>query len=186
MPILGVVASSKLRDLGAYYALQSISVASTNVSTIEFSNIPSTYTHLQVRGYVKSSDTGGFTNGNVLLRFNGDTGSNYSAHYIIGKGSNPVVSGGHANFNFIYTGKRGNANTSNTFGAVIIDILDYANTGKYKTTQTLTGVDDNTAGESMMSSGNWRNTNAITSIQLTQDTGDFVQFTRFSLYGVKA
>ena len=58
---------------------------------------------------------------------------------------------------------------TSTFGTFIIDILDYANTNKYKTTRALAGYDGNGSGGPSLDSGNWRNTNAITSIKLFND-----------------
>jgi hypothetical protein len=71
------------------------------------------------------------------------------------------------------------------FGTVIIDILDYANTNKYKTQRSLGGNDRNGAGYIDFSSGNWRNTNAITSIDIKALYGTgFAQYSHFALYGI--
>ena len=47
--------------------------------TITFSSIPSTYASLQIRinGFTSSSD-------NWNIRINGDSGTNYTTHYIVG------------------------------------------------------------------------------------------------------
>jgi len=82
--------------------------------------------------------------------------------------------------------------TANYFGVGIIDILDYANTNKYKTLRGVLGLSLNAAdasgsfGRVNMSSGSWRNTNAISSITLypTLGTG-FTQYSSFALYGIK-
>jgi hypothetical protein len=72
------------------------------------------------------------------------------------------------------------------FGANIIDILDYANTNKYKTTRTLSGGDNNGSGFVQFMSGNWRNTNAVTSIDIFQVDGDTIaEYSQFALYGIK-
>jgi hypothetical protein len=75
---------------------------------------------------------------------------------------------------------------ANVFGTFIIDILDYANTSKYKTQRGLGGADLNGSGYISFNSGNWRNTNAITSISLTPLYGSqFAQYSSFALYGIK-
>ena len=70
---------------------------------------------------------------------------------------------------------------------MVIDILDYANVNKYKTTRTLGGAELNQASsEIVFQSGLWRSTNAITSIGFTEATGsNFEQYTQFALYGIK-
>lgn len=148
----------------------------TTATTITFSNIPQGYKHLQIRAIAKASGT----NFNPKMQFNGDTGSNYSWHYIYGDGSTTVSSGG-ANQAFIYNSII-STNTS-IYNGFIIDILDYANVNKFKTTRELSGVDRNGGGEIALWSGNWRNTAPITSI--TFSNGTFDTNTRFSLFGIK-
>ncbi len=76
--------------------------------------------------------------------------------------------------------------TANIFGAGIIDILDYKNTNKSTTTRSLTGIDRNGSGNTRIDSGNWRNNNAITSIQLINGSStNFVANSSFILYGIK-
>jgi hypothetical protein len=48
----------------------------------------------------------------------------------------------------------------------------------------LTGIDNNSNGVLFFSSGVWRNTNAVTRIDLTAGT-DYVQYTHIALYGIK-
>ena len=70
---------------------------------------------------------------------------------------------------------------------LIFDILDYTNTNKNTTTRALTGNETNgTAGQAILfSSGNWRNTAAITSILIYPSSGNFSQYSSFALYGIK-
>jgi hypothetical protein len=68
-----------------------------------------------------------------------------------------------------------------------MDILDYANTNKYKTVRTLSGYDLNNAtyGALRSYSGLWMNTNAITSIKFYADGVNLAQYSQFALYGIK-
>jgi hypothetical protein len=66
-----------------------------------------------------------------------------------------------------------------------MDILDYANTNKFKTTRTLEGYDANGSGNVSLTSGLWQSTSAINSITITA-VGTFNQYSQFALYGVKA
>ena len=76
--------------------------------------------------------------------------------------------------------------TANTFGPMILDILDYTNTNKYKTVRSLSGFDSNGAGKVDFFSGFYfLNTNAITQIDITGGGGTFAQYSHFALYGIK-
>lgn len=148
----------------------------STATTITFSNIPQGYKHLQIRAIAKASGT----NFNPKMQFNGDTSSSYSWHYIYGDGSS-TVSGAGATQAFIYNSII--ATNASIYNGFIIDILDYANTNKYKTTRELSGVDRNGGGEIALWSGSWQSTAPITSI--TFSNGTFDTNSRFSLYGIK-
>lgn len=180
MPILGIMASQISGHLwapdGAYDSLATVTVGSGGVASITFAGIPSTYKHLQIRAIAKASGT----NFNPKMQFNSDTGSNYSWHYIYGDGSNAVAGAG-ATQAFIYNSII--STNANMYNGFVIDILDYANTSKFKTTRELSGQDRNGSGEIALWSGNWRSTSAVTSI--TFSNGTFDQYSQFALYGVK-
>lgn len=166
-------------DLGSYFPIRSYVVPSGGATSLEWTSIPSTYTHLQIR----VMNLSGSATGDLRLQFNSDTGSNYSLHYLAGDGAT-ASAGGTANTTYAYCGQGG----SSTNPAVsVIDVLDYANGNKYKTTRTLSGYDPNgTGGWIFLGSGNWRNTNAITSIKLFINGYNLNQYSSFALYGVLA
>lgn len=167
-------------DTGAYFPLQVVTVGSAGASSITFSNIPSTYTHLQIRFTSKA----GATYGDIQAQFNGDTASNYNSHYLYGTGSSAGSgsSGSTDRAPFGY-----GADTSGTYPvASVVDILDYANTNKYKTIRILTGQDTNGGGNIYFFSGLWRSTSAITSFTLLNGgSNNFQQYSSFALYGIK-
>ena len=167
-------------DSGSYYPLSTVTVGATSVASITFTSIPSTYTHLQLR-FIHT-----VTNGSTptFMTFNSDTGANYSRHSLRADGST-LSSGGNANQSDmdIFGYLLGSSTTDPTAG--IVDILDYANTNKYKTVRTLAGCDQNTSGgEINFNSNNWRSTSAITSISIATDF-PFKQYSSFALYGIK-
>lgn len=153
-------------------------------ATISFTSIPATYKHLQIRFIARVTDTD--TANNQFVQFNSDTASNYSWHYLEGDGA-AVATGGLANQSKMLAGRVSAANaTAGIMGVGFIDILDYANTNKYKTIRTLSGQDRNGAGVVRLDSGNWRSTNAITSIQLINSSStNFTTDSQFALYGIK-
>jgi len=76
--------------------------------------------------------------------------------------------------------------TANLFGAALIDILDFSNSIKTKTLRMLSGAPNGTQVKSaILSSGFEATAEAITSITLLPQFGDWVSGTRISLYGIK-
>lgn len=178
---------------GAYDALASVTVPSGGVSTVTFAGIPTGYKHLQIRGLGQSSRaTYGWDD--VLIRFNGDTASNYARHYLGGDGGSAYSGAANTPGTYIYTDSIIGSSTAgaNVFGGFVMDILDYASTTKNKTVRTLGGTDLNgtvggLGGRITMNSGLWFATPAaITSITLNTGSGtNFNQNSQFALYGVK-
>ena len=163
----------------AYESIATYTTTSGGTSSISFTSIPSTYKHLQIRGIARSATV----NLNTLIRFNSDSGNNYATHYLLGNGSSSSA-GAETSTSRFYVDI---VTASSTFyAASVVDILDYANTNKYKTVRTLAGQDLNGSGTVWLVSGLWQNTNAVTTVTLTLDGGNnFAQYTSFALYGIK-
>ena len=189
MPILGVTASSisghLFTDTGVMFPIGMVSVGSAGASTVSFSSIPSTYKHLQVRALIRGTASASAINAGV--QFNSDTGSNYSYHELYANGTSAQAGGGATQTKFYLHGNAPAATAlANSFGVAVMDILDYTNTSKYKTARCLNGMDVNgSGGYILVDSGNWQNTNAISSIQITPNSGNFAQYSQFALYGIK-
>lgn len=190
-PILGIYASQISGHLwepaGAYDALWSTTVPSGGVSTITISNIPQTYKHLQIRMLGRTNRTT-YSSDYIKLVANNDTGANYANHQLVGTGSAASAAGTTGNTNAFIQRFSGNAIAANIFGVAVVDILDYANTNKYKTIRNLGGIDENNVagvGEIGLYSSLWLNTSAISSITLSSGGGTlFSQYSSFALYGI--
>jgi hypothetical protein len=181
MPILGIMASST-PSVGDYESIATTTVGSGGSASVTFSSIPGTYKHLQVR-YI-ARDTYAATYDVTKLEINGAT-SGYSWHELAGNGST-AAAGAAATTSFIRAGRVSYANdTANTFAVGILDILDYANTNKYKTTRLLNGVDTNGAGMALLGSGLYQSTSAVTSITFTSLGTAYAQYSSFALYGIR-
>ena len=163
---------------GSYDALATVTVPSGGASSITFSAIPQTgYKHLQIRMFAQNTVAD-----DTSIQFNSDTGSNYGFHYLYGNGSS-VGSGPVTPSTSI--GWKTLSATANIFSAGILDLLDYTNTNKYKTTRALSGDDFNGSGTLVMHSGLWRNTNAVNSITIFPNSGNLTRYSSFASYGVK-
>jgi hypothetical protein len=183
-------ASNSVTPVGAgvFESIATIGVGSAGATSVTFSSIPSDYTHLQLRIYSKCNSAGAALD-EIALTFNGDTGTNYSWHFVYG-GNNSVNNGNAATAAFIrcaFTPRAGAQ--AYAFAGYVIDIADYANTNKNKTIKSLGGVDLNntsTASAVGIKSGVWRSNSAITSLSLKPEgSSSFVHYSHFALYGIR-
>ena len=192
-PILGIIASGQIAsNLTSFDSIATVTVGAGGATDITFSSIPSTYTHLQIRGIVRNSSTAS-NYGNLQIQFNSDTGSNYAGHYLVGNGASAAAYAWTSDTTIESSFFTRDSAIANNFAGQIIDILDYKNTNKYKTVRILAGFDNNATGSTDynkgilgLSSGLWQNTNAITTIKLFAAANSFMQYSSFALYGIKA
>ena len=187
-PILGIWASSRATavDTGAMFPLQVITVGPAGASSVEFTNIPGTYTHLQVRWTARHASNSPWQESTLFLRVNNDTSSTYWNHFLLGDGSS-ASAGNQSNTGYANMGQVvANDATASIFGAGVLDILDYANTNKNKTFRHLLGYDRNGGGKVQLFSGSWSNTTAIDRLTFIPATSPFQQNSQFALYAVKA
>ena len=157
-------------------------VGAGGVNTVIFNDIPQTYKHLQIR-YIAQSTSAGY--GKVT--FNSDTSTNYYSHSLEGKGASVASSAfSGSSYNSMLIGVNGFTSTANIFNGGIIDILDYTSINKNKTIRTLQGYDANGSGFIELLSGSWSATPVgVTSITINLSSGNFTQYSRFSLYGIR-
>lgn len=186
-PILGIFASQGRVAANSYESISTTTVGAGGTATITFSSIPSTYKHLQIRAIARDNraDSG---SSSLRMTFNSDTGSNYyTNHRLVGGGSSAVAGAGATGAHILFTESASGNSTANCFSASVVDILDYANTNKYKTTRTLQGTELNDAnGSIVFRSGLWMSTSAINTITITHNNGsNLVQYSQFALYGIR-
>jgi hypothetical protein len=183
--ILGILAQTAGAPVSVtgYNSIATVTVGAGGASSITFSDIPQGYKHLQIR-WIARENTPGQGDAEFQGRFNGDTGTNYKYHALFGDGSTPYSAHGGNTF---FAAGRGVAASigANIFGVSVMDILDYTNTNKNKVLRILSGWDANGSGYIFLYSGLWMNTNAVTSITLFGDTGNFIQNSQFALYGIE-
>jgi hypothetical protein len=168
----------------AYESIATVTAAGGEAS-LSFTGISSSFKHLQIRGITRDTHTSGVVR-SLHIRFNSDTGSNYARHYLTGNGS-AASAGGTASSTFmsLWACAPDDGSTSNIFGGIVVDILDYGSTTKYKTLRGFTGADLNGSGNSNAVSGLWMSTTAISSIQVLAEAVAFKAGSTFALYGIK-
>lgn len=180
-PILGIWASANQAQYIASASYESIATQSVGSATafVDFTSIPSTYKHLQLRMI-------GFTTNNFGIRFNSDSSSAYTYHRIVGDGSTAFADGASSTGRTLAT--FGAGNTTTTYPTVaVVDILDYLSTNKTKTLRSLSGNDNNGSGEIKFYSNLWTATPAaINSIRVLIENGSNIGAnSHFALYGIK-
>ena len=89
MPILGIMASSTsaANAVGDYESIATTTVGAGGTSTVTFSSIPSTYSHLQVRVIARSAGT---SLAGLYMSINSSVDP-VIGHYIVGDGSTAVA-----------------------------------------------------------------------------------------------
>ena len=176
-------------DTGAMFPLGMVQVGSGGAANITFSSIPATYKHLQIRCIDRNTRSLNGLGASTRIKFNSDsTSGNYYGHRLLGEPTS-VYSNAYAGSSdgAIISESMSDSATSGIFSASIIDILDYANTSKYKTVRTLGGGTTNTtSGDgAFLFSGLWLSTSAITTITLTPGIYSWKEYSSFALYGIK-
>lgn len=179
--------------VGSMDAISFVSIpAGSTLSAVEFSNIPQTYTHLQLRALVRGNRTP-VTYDNFNMRFNSDAGNNYSFHAMYGdaRAGGPFAEGSSSANSMSIANIPGSASLTNSYGVAVLDIIDYSKTNKAKTVRSLGGYESNTTGYGNIYSsiafisGAWYSTVAVNSITILPSNSPFQQFSHFALYGVK-
>ena len=153
-------------------ATQTISGSTTASAT--FSSIAGSYTDL----VLVVAGTATVSTIDFLLRFNGDTGSNYSRTYLYGSGS-AALSGRTANATSL-----GLLSLDTNQQVNIVNIFNYSNATTYKT--AISRINGAVGYGTSAIVGTWRNTAAITSLSVTATTSYFGSGTTLTLYGIAA
>lgn len=159
-----------------YTPLANITLSSS-ASSVTFSSISQAYRDLilVVNGKVVSGSA------DAYMRFNSDSGTNYSRVRMSGDGSSAVSAQASSDTQG-YIDSYGYLDTNFSY-ATLVQIMDYPATDKHKTYLSRS----NNAGLGVDAlAGRWASTSAITSILVGLSTGSFATGTTMSLFGVAA
>lgn len=167
-------------DISTEVAIATTTLGSA-ASSITFSSISSAYTDLRV---VFSNVKISSSSSNVAyLRFNGDTGGNYSFTTVYGYGTGVASARGTSGDG--YTGIQLNTGPVSTTVPQFYtaDILSYQSS-TFKTSLLTSSQDANGSGFVVREVGLWRSTAAITSLTLVHSAVNFAAGTTATLYGI--
>lgn len=147
-------------------------------NSVTLSSIPSTFTDLRLVIVVTADSAGQ----DIGLRFNSDTGTNYSVTYLSGDGTF-ATSGRLSNFSNYRISHLGVYTDTSIPVTVQTDIFSYAGS-TFKTGLSAASGDKNGSGYVARNVGLWRNTSAITSLTIFSGANFSIGST-FTLYGIK-
>jgi hypothetical protein len=157
-------------------------------ASITFSTISGAYTDLVLISFVR--DTRSETYGYPALRFNSDTGSNYSRTAVYGDGSGAASGRASSQTSLLYCEAAGASQAAGNYAPIVTHFQNYSNSTTYK---TILSRFNNVAGNGGFQTGAlvglWRDTAAITSITILGDPGastNLATGSTFTLYGIKA
>lgn len=167
---------------GATYEPIATTTLTGSQANITFASLGS-YTDLRL--IVVARTTFATNNDTFIIRFNSDTGNNYSTTWLNGSGAaassarNSTI--GYINGPYV----PGTTVTANTFSYGQVDIFSYS--GNTNKTCLVTGSQDlNGSGNVYRAVGLWRSTAAITSVIIYGENGSFATGTTATLYGIKS
>jgi hypothetical protein len=172
---------------GDYDSIATTTVGAGGVAEIDFTSIPSTYKHLQIRALVRTNRAS--TRDNLYIYLNNTrTTTSYTTHVLEGDGTT-ASSGGYASGSGVGAQSGsvlGNSVASQIFSVFVMDILDYANTNKNKTIRMLSGWDSNGSGYAVLSSNAFLSNDAVSRIGFDPVNGTtLMEYSSFALYGIK-
>jgi hypothetical protein len=149
-------------------------------ASVTFSSIPQTYTDLILVAFARS--TRAATADNSGIRFNADSGTNYSFTRLWGSGTG-AFSSRATNETYAYSRINAASTTAGVFSPIIHNIMNYSNTVTNKTVITRGNA---TSDAVELNASLWRNTAAISSILFFAENGNLLSGSTFTLYGIKA
>lgn len=181
MPIpLGIFATAGASVAGGDFELIQTIYGTGSSGSLEFSSIPQSYKHLEIRTVNRISSGGDSINVNGM-RLNGSAGSyDYRVQQMMADSNDFIYSNPYDSSYIPWY----STNTTNNHGVAMIQIPDYTAT-KHK------GVMIDFANGNQQRTGKTAvvmtvSTGAITSIQIfSASGGSFSSTSRFSLYGLK-
>jgi hypothetical protein len=151
----------------------------SETSSITFNSITSAYTDLRLVFLVVKPSA---TNVGGRIRFNSDTGTNYSYTWLVGNGT--AASSGRGTSQPEIELFTGSSLTTTNPQLITIDIFNYAGSTN-KTVLWAESSDRNGSGAVSRNVGLWRNTAAITTIGLSDSSSrNFGVGTTATLYGI--
>ena len=168
-----------------FVKISTVTVGAGGQSSIEFTNIPQTYTDLKL--VVSARNNRAYTSDDLKITINGSTSSTYAVRRLSGGGGSASSDGGSAaNQTYAYSGViTATDATASIFGNTEFYFPNY--TSSNNKSWSVDGVAENNASQSQVSlyANTVNITNAITSIKIEgYNSATLNQYSTATLYGI--
>jgi hypothetical protein len=161
-----------------FVKIASVTVGSGGAASIDFTGIPASYTDLCLVHSLRSSNTDDYCG----VEFNSSS-SSFSSRSLQGNGSTASSATRSDNL-FVGTVVQSTL-TADTFSNGQIYIPNYAGSAYKSFSYDAVQENNATSALSELFAGLWSNTAAVTSVKLVKASGNFVQYSTATLYGIK-
>lgn len=170
--------------MATFKKIASVEVSSGGATSIDFTLIPQNYTDLNIFISAREDNAGG-GGGTTYIRFNGDSGSNYTWRRLNGNGSTVTSSTGTSATQLDTAISGVSTATANIFGSGVIYIPNYTSSVN-KTVYADSVYENNaTANNMRLGAGLWSDTSAISSISIFPvGIGKWIEYSTATLYGI--
>jgi hypothetical protein len=163
----------------------SINISGTS-SGGTLSSIPQTFNNLYILGTSRQDNAS--TGASIIIRFNGDSGSNYEYRAIEAYGTiayTQNVTSTSNTYGWLASGAAANSGTS-VWSSLSAIVGGYSRTNIYKPVMCFSAhlTTSSSNAQHNWSYSEWKNTNAITSIDIVAGSGQFIAGTKFDIYGI--
>ena len=165
-----------------FIKIASVTVGAGGASTIDFTSIPATYTDLCVKISTRSA-VAGTSQDDINVTFNGST-SSYTWRNILGSGSSAISQNGATAYIRMSAVTPNAGTTASAFSNAEIYVPNYAGSTNKSASIDMVSEANQTSTYMGLIAGLWSNTSAITQITLTGASGNFVQYSTATLYGI--
>lgn len=168
-----------------YVLINKVSI-NTPTTTVTFSSIPNTYTDLLIFCSLRMNMVG--TNaGSASLRFNNDSGANYTHTRLRGDGTTVDVGNSTStNQIIVFNNCCSNGNEAGTFSSSTIYLPGYADSNPKLSGEFHASENSNINAYMNYQAGRWTGGSGAAISQISIIGADnFSQYSSFSLYGIK-
>ena len=167
--------------MATFYKIETVTLSGT-ASSINFTNIPQTYTDLLIKASLRSTRSDVVAG--MLLNVNGSSSGFATDKMVYGTGSSEGSTFSGSNY-IAYI--NADTATASTFGNLDIYIRNYTTSDSYKSISVDALTENNaTAAYSTLWSPAWNSSSPITSIGIqSANSANLMQYSSATLYGIK-
>jgi hypothetical protein len=166
-----------------YSKIATYTVGSGGVASIDFTNIPQTYTDLVLKCSLRTVNNLSARGTNINLSINGVT-TNRTFRSLEGNGASAFSSNGTGAYVGTFGG--GTSVTADTFSNTEIYLPNYASSNNKSLSTDSVMENNGTTGSADLVAVLWSQTSAITSLSISSGSGNLAQHSTAHLYGIKA